>query len=176
MSKEAITEVINLYAIALDSRSWDLFEEIFTPDVEADYCNSLHWFDLASFVRDFTQMHEATAGHQHFLGVPQIVLDGDRAVALTYGRFNLFNKSPSLEDGDMSEGGAWYEDELVRTPQGWRIRKRVARNFWWQNTLPEEGSAPRIVDSFPEWVKSGRSAYVNALREQLRRKETVPAG
>lgn len=174
MSKNAVANIIQLYATALDSHSWDLFEDIFTPDVEADYCNALHWFDLASFLRDFTEMHEATAGHQHFLGVPQIVLDGDRAFALTYGRFNLFRTSPAAEPGDMSEGGVWYDDELIRTSAGWRIRKRFARNFWWQNTLPADGPAARVVDSFPEWVKSGRSPYMNALREQLKRRETVP--
>lgn len=174
MSKQAVAEVIQLYAAALDSHSWDLFDAIFTPDVEADYCNALHWFDLASFKRDFTQMHEATAGHQHFLGVPQIVLDGDRAFALTYGHFHLFRKSPAPDDGDVSKGGAWYDDELIRTSAGWRIRKRIARNFWWQYTMPEDGAAPRVVDSFPEWVKSGRSPYMNALRKQLKRKEPVP--
>jgi hypothetical protein len=52
--KQAITEVINLYQLALDTRSWDLFEDIFTADVVADYCHALYWTDLASFVRDFT--------------------------------------------------------------------------------------------------------------------------
>lgn len=174
MSKHAITEVINLYGIALDSHSWDLFDEIFTTDVEADYCHVLRWSDLASFKREFAQMHEATAGHQHFLGVPQIVLEGDRAFALTYGRFNLFRQSPAVEDSDMSEGGAWYDDELVRTAAGWRIRRRVARNFWWRGTLPEQGPYPAVVDSFPELARNGEVAYVNALRRQLRASAALP--
>jgi hypothetical protein len=175
MSQEAIAAVIQLYPTVLDSHSWDLFDEIFTQDVEADYPGSLHWYDLASFKRAFTEMHEATAGHQHFTGAPQIVIDGDRAFALTYGRFNLFKVSPAVGPFDMSEGGAWYDDTLVRTAEGWRIRKRTARNFWWRSTIPEQGEAPRIVDSFPEWARTGRVAYINALREQLKRKAAVPA-
>ena len=174
MSKQAITEVVNLYGIALDSHSWDLFDAIFTPDVECDYCHVLHWSDLASFKREFAQMHEATAGHQHFLGVPQIVVEGDRAFAFTYGRFYLFRKSPATEVQDLSEGGAWYDDELVRTPVGWRIRRLVARNFWWRGTMPEEGPWPAVVDSFPELARKGEIAFVNALRRQLGAGAAIP--
>ena len=167
MSQEAITAVVNLYSVAIDSHSWDLFDEIFAPDVELDYCHVLRWSDLATFKHDFAEMHEATKGHQHFLGIPQIVIEGDRAWALTYGRFNLFRKSPAAGDFDMSEGGAWYDDELVRTEAGWRIRKRVARNFWWRGTMPDQGPYPRIVDSFPEAARNGEVGFVNALRRQL---------
>jgi hypothetical protein len=111
-------------------------------------------------------MHEPTAGHQHFLGLPQIVVEGDRAWALTYGRFNLFRTQIAVEVTDMSHGGAWYDDELVRTPAGWRICKRVARNFWWQGSLPEQGPYKRIVDSFPALARQGEIGFVNALRRQ----------
>jgi hypothetical protein len=162
--KQAIAEVINLYGLALDTRSWDLFADIFTADVIADYCHVLRWTDLASFVRDFTQMHEPTAGHQHFLGVPQIVVEGDRAWALTYGRFNLFKKSPAEDVFDMSHGGASYDDELVRTQQGWRICKRTARNFWWQGSLPENGPWKQIVDHYPTMARDGEIGFLTAYR------------
>lgn len=171
--KQAITEVINLYAIALDSHSWDLFDAIFTPNVISDYCNVLYWTDLASFVRDFKDAHEATRGHQHSLGVPQIIVEGDRAWALTYGRFNVFRNSPAAEVHDMSQGGAWYDDELIRTPAGWRIAKRVARNFWWQGSLPEHGPYKQVVDSFPEMARNGQIGYINALRRLMGQAATV---
>jgi hypothetical protein len=164
MDKQAIAEVINLYSVAIDSHSWDLFDAIFTADVVLDYCHVLSWSDLAAFKRDFAAMHEPTAGHQHILGVPQIVVEGDRAWALTYGRFNLFRTSPAAHVNDMSHGGAWYDDELVRTPRGWRIARRVARNFWWQGSLPEQGPYKRIVDSFPKLAREGKIGFLNALR------------
>lgn len=173
MEKAVITEVINLYSVAIDSHSWDLFDAIFTPDVVLDYCRVLAWTDLAAFKRDFAAMHEPTAGHQHFLGVPQIVVEGDRAWALTYGRFNLFRNALAAEPGDMSQGGAWYDDELVRTPAGWRIARRVARNFWWQGSLPEQGPHKRIVDSFPEMARNGEIGYINALRRLMGQTATV---
>jgi hypothetical protein len=165
--KAAIAEVVNLYAAAIDSHGWDLFDAIFTPDVVLDYCHVLAWSDLAAFKRDFAAMHEPTAGHQHFLGVPQIVVEGDRAWALTYGRFNLFRVAVAEKVDDMSQGGAWYDDELVRTPAGWRISRRTARNFWWQGSLPEQGPYKRIVDSFPEAARNGEIGFVNALRRVM---------
>jgi hypothetical protein len=64
----------------------------------------------------------------------------------------------------MSHGGAWYDDEFVRTHVGWRIAKRVARNFWWQGSLPEQGPYKRIVDSFPALARGGEIGFLNALR------------
>lgn len=164
MDKQAIAEVINLYSVAIDSHSWDLFDAIFTADVALDYCHVLTWSDLVSFKRDFAAMHDPTAGHQHFLGVPQIVVEGDRAWALTYGRFNLFRVPVAEQVSDMSQGGAWYDDELVRTQCGWRIARRTARNFWMQGSLPEHGPYKRIIDSFPDLAREGRIGFINALR------------
>ena len=171
MDRESIATVLSLYAIALDSHSWDLFDEIFTPEAQVEYPGGLRWHGLAAFKRDFTQRHEAAAGHQHLLASPYILIDGDRAFALTYGRFNFFRASPAAGPSDMSEGGAWYDDELVRLPHGWRVCKRSVGNFWWRGAMPEEGDVPRVVDSFPEWVRTGRVGYMNALREHLRSKK-----
>jgi len=167
MSEASIAGVLGLYAIALDSHSWDLFDELFTSDVEVRFPGGLHWQGLASFKRDFAAMHESVAGHQHLLGAPYILIDGNRAFALTYGRFNFFRASPATGIADMSEGGAWYDDELVQLPQGWRVRKRSVGNFWWRGAIPEEGEVPRVVNSFPEWVRAGRVGYMNALRERF---------
>jgi hypothetical protein len=176
MSEESVATVLSLYSLALDSHSWDLFDEIFAPDVEIRYPGELHWQGLASFKRDFAKMHEAAAGHQHLLGAPHILIDGDRAFALTYGRFNFFRVTRAVGPSDLSEGGAWYDDELSRSSDGWRVRKRVVGNFWWRGAMPEEGDVPRVVDSFPEWVRTGRVGYMNALREHLRKKNALPTG
>lgn len=33
----AITQLVNLYGLAVDSRQWHLFDSIFTADVDAEY-------------------------------------------------------------------------------------------------------------------------------------------
>ena len=83
MSTESIANILGLYSIALDSHSWDLFDEIFTPDVETIHPGNLHWRGLAPLKADFIKAHNGVAGHHHFLGPPQILVKGDRAFALT---------------------------------------------------------------------------------------------
>ena len=38
--------------------------------------------------------------------------------------------------------GGRYDDELVRTPDGWRIAKRVESLLWFQGSLPKELIVP----------------------------------
>lgn len=170
MSEQEIIQTIGLYAAALDSHSWDLFDAVFAPDVVSDYPGGLYWTDLASFKADFTRMHEPVISHQHQLGVPQVVIDGDRAWALTYGTYRLMRAQQAVNPGDMSRGGAWYDDELARTVAGWRIVKRTARNFWRAGSSAGGDGSPMVADSFPEEAAAGRIGYINALRARLARR------
>ena len=34
--------------------------------------------------------------------------------------------------------GARYDDDLVRTPDGWKIKNRVETTLWFQGSLPTE--------------------------------------
>jgi hypothetical protein len=54
----AIIQIINLYGVAVDSQRWDLFDRIFTADVDADFGESSHWTDLQTFKRDFAVFHD----------------------------------------------------------------------------------------------------------------------
>jgi hypothetical protein len=167
MSEQDIIQTVGLYSVALDSHSWDLFDAVFAPNVVSDYPGGLFWRDLASFKADFTRMHEPVISHQHHLGMPQVVVDGNRAWTLTYGTYRLLRARKVEKFGDMTEGGAWYDDELQRTPAGWRIVSRKARNFWWRGTFAEDGDCPVAVNSFPEEAAAGRVGYINALRAKI---------
>jgi hypothetical protein len=60
--------------------------------------------------------------YSHMLGNFDIRIDGDTATARTI----CFN--PMVFDGESKQilfVGIWYEDELLRTPDGWRMTKRV---------------------------------------------------
>ena len=39
----SIINTINLYVLAVDMQRWDLFDRIFTQDVDADFGASSHW-------------------------------------------------------------------------------------------------------------------------------------
>jgi hypothetical protein len=42
---DIILPLLHRYAIAIDAQKWELFDEVFTPDVVANYTNST-WVSL----------------------------------------------------------------------------------------------------------------------------------
>jgi hypothetical protein len=81
-------------------------------------------------------------GLAHFAGLPHIALDGDRAVVTSY--LQILTPHPSAEPVEVPNHGSskgfrihrvganrW---ELVRTPAGWKIKRRTLR--------PLDGSEP----------------------------------
>ena len=45
----AITQLVNLYGLAVDSQRWELFDRIFATDVDPDYGAMSHWTDREQF-------------------------------------------------------------------------------------------------------------------------------
>ena len=83
--RAAIIDIINLYGFAVDTQHWDLFDRIFTADVEADFSASAHWQDLASFKRDFAVFHDPFDSTQHAMLNHLVHVEGDEAHSFTYG-------------------------------------------------------------------------------------------
>jgi hypothetical protein len=76
-------------------------------------------------------------GLAHFAGLPRIELHGDTAVATSY--LQILTPHPTAEPHEVPNHGTskgyrvhrvgvnrW---ELVRTPEGWRIKKRMMRSL-----------------------------------------------
>jgi SnoaL-like domain len=137
---QAIIGIINLYGFAVDTQRWDLFDRIFTADVEADFSESAHWHDLQKFKADFAVFHDPFDSTQHAMNNHLVNLAGDSAQAFAYGTWRLIRRG--VEGGDFWEGTGWYDDTLVRTVAGWRIRHRVCRVVWW-------GGNPIVQEAIP---------------------------
>jgi hypothetical protein len=163
----AITRTLNLYALAMDTQRWDLFDQIFTPDVDADYADPAHWRDLASFKRDFAAYHAPFDSTQHVMMNHLVEVSGDTARAFVYGSWLLIKRG--TEGGDHWQGTGWYDDALMRTAQGWRIQRRSCRVVWWSGN--PRVNAPASPDvSFDtssvvlrEEAAAGRIGFVNAV-------------
>jgi hypothetical protein len=136
----AIVNVINLYGLAMDTQRWELFDRIYTPDVDADFGEQAHWRDLATFKRDFAAFHAPFDSTQHIMSNHVVNAAGDTATAFTYGTWRLTRKG--VDGGEVWVGSGWYDDALERTPEGWRIKRRLCKVAWWsgnplvQETLP----------------------------------------
>ena len=168
VDKAAIIEVLNLYAFALDARQWDLFDRVFAEDVEAIFGPAgAAWVGLDVFKRSFADFHATLDSHVHTMMGQLVHVDGDRANAFSYGQWLLIRNS--AEGGSTWTGTGYYDDEFVRTDQGWRIRRRVCRLLSWTGNpqVPEPKNehqpdmAPNLLYRFAE---QGDIAYLRAIK------------
>jgi hypothetical protein len=158
-----ITNLLNLYAFAVDTLQWDLFDRIFTPDVTLDYPNG-SWSDLRSFKKDFAVAHAQLHTTQHMVTNHQIALRGDEANALSYARARLVRTTPEA-GGEFFEFGGWYDDLLLRTAGRWRIRNRKCRGNWLDGN--PDAVSPAVRDSlttFRRAAAAGDIAYFEAVK------------
>jgi 3-phenylpropionate/cinnamic acid dioxygenase small subunit len=118
--RDDIAAVVLCYATGIDRRDWTLFRSIFTEDCEVDYGEIGAWKG-ANAVTEFMQQAHALAGHtMHRLTNQVITVDGDSAQARTYVDALIM-----LADNSSGVNAAgFYDDEFVRTEQGWQIARR----------------------------------------------------
>jgi 3-phenylpropionate/cinnamic acid dioxygenase small subunit len=118
--RQDISELLVRYATGIDRRDWPLFRTVFTDDCELDYGEIGTWQGVDA-VTEFMDKTHAMAGHTlHRLTNQVITVDGDNATARTY-------IDAVIMFGDNQAGvNAWgfYDDEVVRTADGWRIARR----------------------------------------------------
>jgi hypothetical protein len=163
---QCIINLVNLYGFAVDAQRWDLFDRIFTSDVEADFSESAHWYELAKFKADFAAFHRPFDSTQHAMMNHLVDVKGDVAHAFTYGTWRLIRKG--LEGGDFWEGTGWYDDELRRSGAHWLIKRRVCRIVWWggnplvQETIPGVRFELRSTALRGE-AEAGAVGYLNAI-------------
>lgn len=115
-----IGELLIRYATGIDRRDWPLFRTVFTPDCELDYGEIGQWSGVDA-VTEFMQLAHAAAGHTlHRITNRAVDLDGDRAKARSY----VDGLIMAADNRSGVNAVGFYDDEIVRTPQGWRIARR----------------------------------------------------
>ena len=137
---DTILPLIHLYALAIDTQKWDLFDEVFTSDVIADYGEGAVWTDLATFKQVFAVIHAVYSGTQHTMSNTVWDLQGNTGYALSYGHFRLIK--PGTPGGDFWEGQGYYDDKLVKVHGKWRIKHRINRITW-------AGGNPQVLQTTP---------------------------
>ena len=163
-----VVNVINLYPIAVDTQRWDLFDRIFALDAVTDFGGGARWTDLASLKRDFAIVHGPFEATQHMTTNHQVVADGDVAHCISYVHGRFIRQVP--KGGNMFESGGWYDDRLVRTADGWRIKVRACRSIWCGGnpvvlqTMPGV-TGEQTLDSLSREAAAGNIAYLKALAD-----------
>ncbi|HKP40390.1 nuclear transport factor 2 family protein [Mycobacterium sp.] len=118
-----IQQLLIDYSTAIDKRRFDDLDRVFTPDAYIDY-RAMGGIDgrypevkawLAQVLPNFP-------AYAHMLGNFDVRIVGDSASSHTI----CFN--PMVLGGEQNQilfCGLWYDDEFVRTSDGWRMSRRV---------------------------------------------------
>ena len=118
-----IQQLLVSYSSAIDRRQFDELDDVFTPDAYIDY-RAMGGVDgkfpeVKAWLADVLPNFPVYA---HMLGNFDVKVTGDTASSRTI----CFN--PMVLPGDKQQilfCGLWYEDEFVRTADGWRMSRRV---------------------------------------------------
>lgn len=107
------------YCRLLDTKDWEGWRNLFTPDVEIDVAEAggdvTHERD--PFVDGLREMlAEVKTAHQ--IHAPQIVIEGDKANVIWAMQDRLI-----WPDGNTMTGYGHYHEEYHNTPDGWKIAR-----------------------------------------------------
>ncbi len=122
----------NTYALAIDTRDWDLFRTVFTADVRADYPHAV--FDgVEDWLGSFISFHETCAWTVHEITNHVVGEDGAGIWAACYGWIRwTANDAP----GFISRAEVLFRDRLREDRGTWRIARRRLRLLSSQPAAP----------------------------------------
>lgn len=136
-----IQDLLVRYCYAVDSRNFDDFVNVFTEDAVIDYSvfggSVGNVSDTIAFLKEAMPMF---ASFQHMISTSQVTVTGDTATAKT-----ICHNPMVMETGEETvvfTCGLWYIDDLVRTPKGWRIAKRVEEKSYMKDMPGVPTSGP----------------------------------
>lgn len=118
--RDEIVALTIRYATAIDSEQYELLSTVFTADADLDYGKVGHWKSAAEVTEFMDIAHRGAANTLHRMSNQVVAVDGDTATARTYVDALILGP-----DGSGVNAIGFYDDELVRIAEGWRISKRV---------------------------------------------------
>jgi 3-phenylpropionate/cinnamic acid dioxygenase small subunit len=118
--RQDVAQVLVQYASGIDRRDWASLRACFTDDCEAHYGDIGVWHGGDEITAWMEQSH-APCGHtMHRITNVVVVPNGDGVAARSY--VDAIVMGPNNETGSRSIG--YYDDELVRAKEGWKIARR----------------------------------------------------
>ena len=132
LDRQAISDTVIRYATGIDMRDWEAYRSCFTDEVEIDFTSwgggepqTMRGDDWAAGVRAGLSGFQAT---QHISTNHVITLDGDEATCVSYMQAQHY--LPNAEGDNALTLGGYYTNTLVRTDDGWRIRRCQLTVTW----------------------------------------------
>lgn len=129
--RREIVEVLNQYFFALDSRRRELMAPVFTSTATYEFASDDDRNGpqpIGSFLSTWLDGMVRFAHSSHSMSNVHVVVDGDRAESEIYAVVHLVDRH--TECGQVIIRGIHYRDQLLRTPDGWKIDRRRHRLLW----------------------------------------------
>lgn len=128
--KLEINELLARYCHALDQKDWDAFQAIFLSDAVLDFTAfGGPKGSPAELQEFFTPILSSLSSTQHTVSTVKVDLVGDNASARSAAIVPMTAKTPEGNESTFVSG-LWYEDNLVRTQGGWKIKSRTQIRSW----------------------------------------------
>lgn len=117
LDRTLLVEALADFASATDARDWEAITALLTDDAVAYGARG-----PAAVVARMRAHLDGVGPTQHLLGNHRVMVSGDEARTLTYGRIHHVGTGPMA--GSFYECLGEYDDRWVRTAAGWRIHRR----------------------------------------------------
>jgi len=118
LDRAAISDLARCYASGIDRRDWALYRSIFTDRIEVDFST---WrgvreaMDADAWVASVIATLACFDATEHSIVNHVIALDGDRATLTAH------MVARHVFEGEMQQLGGYYEHQLVRVGDHWKI-------------------------------------------------------
>lgn len=143
--RQAVIDLTIAYTWAIDAHNWDALRGIFLPDATALLVDERVGID--SIIERISTALSPLDDSQHLIGNHQVRLNGDTATCRCYLQAQHVRRA--AEGGPNFIVAGRYEDEMVRTTEGWRIRRRVLVVTWTDGNPFVVRPAPLPDDATP---------------------------
>lgn len=140
-----IEDLILEEAAAIDERDWDAWEAAYVPDARIDWSGNGGAKGDPKAVRAWASAVLSEANfpypqYQHYCTNFRIRLKGDEASCRHLQIIPISVVSPG-GGRQIAFSGIWFDDDLVRTADGWRIAARKESRAW-QHNFPAAFAVP----------------------------------
>ena len=141
VDRAAISDTLIAYASGLDRRDWALYRAIFTDPVEMEFSSvgiRPGTYGAEAWVRSAQRLFAGFSATQHTSTNHVHEVRGDAATCVSSMQAEHFvAPGPELAPGtERWTIGGYYVNELVRTPERWKLCK-VALHVTWSSGNPD---------------------------------------
>ena len=122
--RQDIADVLVRYATGIDRRDWVLLRSCFTEDCEADYGVIGAWDSADAITTWMRETHEPCGHTMH--RITNVVVSPCAGGHRDHAATRAYVEAVIL-DGEnrfATRASGYYDDELVRTADGWKIARR----------------------------------------------------